>query len=109
MTNLTHEQLVEQLVFVIDPRLSPAVVRNALEDGDYSKNSPIGKAVVTARAAIATIAEATKEPTEAMIEAVDDLLPFSRGTETHAMAGGFTPEAFHRAMHAKSPLYPEGK
>ena len=106
MSYLTHEQLVEKVskaICMVNCHNPDAVLTDNLDHSKWEIYVP------DARAAIATIAEETKEPTEAMIEAGDDLLPFSRGTETHAMAGGFTPEAFHRAMHAKSPLYPEGK
>ena len=39
-----------------------------------------------------------REPTEAMIEAGDDICPIARGTETHRMAGGVVPQDYWRAM-----------
>ena len=41
-----------------------------------------------------------REPTEAMIEAGDELMPHARGTETHAISGGRVPEDYYRAMIA---------
>ena len=67
MSNLTHEQLVERVALVLKRR-------NGCDkhEGCETRNVVGGCACRDdARAAIATIAEAIKDPTEAMMEAVD--------------------------------------
>ena len=109
MNNLTHEQLVEKVSREIcavgkgDPDGRDKDMAEWFEDiyGQGSvkrgwKNWNLAE--VAARAAIATIAEATKEPTEAMV-----------GAAYEDGIGNNLARDAHRAMHAKSPLYPEGK
>lgn len=49
-----------------------------------------------------------EEPTAEMIAAGNDLLPFTRGTETHRMVGGKVPEDYYRAMLSAAPPPPAG-
>ena len=83
MTNLTHEQLVEKVskaICMVNCHNPDAVLTDNLDHSKWEIYVP------DARAAIATIAEAIKDPTEAMME-----------------------KSGYRSMHAASPLYPEGK
>ena len=83
MTNMTHEQLVEKVskaICMANCHNPDAVLTDNLDHSKWEIYVP------DARAAIATIAEAIKDPTEAMME-----------------------KSGYRSMHAASPLYPEGK
>ena len=86
MSNLTYEQLVER-------------VAKAISEAPFPSKSSLA----TARAAIAVIAEETKEPTEAMMEAVECVGDKKDWLSGRAWKSGY------RSMHAASPLYPEGK
>ena len=66
---------------------------NAASSG-YGEWCTDDMANAAARAAI----EAMREPTEAMIDAGDDICPIARGTESHKMSGGVVPEDYWRAM-----------
>lgn len=63
---------------------------------------PIADAAIAALEASGSCI-APLEPTEAMIEAGDDICPIARGTETHRMTGGRVPEDYYRAMIAARP------
>lgn len=66
MTNMTHEQLVEKVskaICMANCHNPDAVLTDNLDHSKWEIYVP------DARAAIATIAEATKEPTEAMSHA----------------------------------------
>ena len=60
MSNMTHEQLVEKVAAIIDPKSA----------GDFRAYRPAERlyAESLAKEIIAVIAEETKEPTEAMME-----------------------------------------
>lgn len=89
MTDITHEQIIQAVKTAMqESEAWPAVFQPETAD-------------VLARAAIATIAEATKEPTEAM-ECAPGIDPDDCATPDAA-------QRIWREMHAKSPLYPEGK
>ena len=66
MSNLTHEQLVEKVAAIIDPKSA----------GDFRAYRPAERlyAESLAKEIIAVIAEETKEPTEAMEKASDSIL-----------------------------------
>lgn len=109
MTNMTHEQLVEKVskaICMANCHNPDAVLTDNLDHSKWEIYVP------DARAAIATIAEATKEPTEAMNVAGclhDDPLGelvnwYGSDVTTRSTVAGV-----YKAMHAKSPLYPEGK
>ena len=104
MTNLTHEQLVEKVskaICMVNCHNPDAVLTDNLDHSKWEIYVP------DARAAIATIAEATKEPTEAMIMAGEKTICVHRWTfEGDVIAN---PQDVFSDMHAASPLYPEGK
>lgn len=56
------------------------------------------EAAIEAALAVDGLCLVPKEPTEAMIEAGDDLIPISRCTETYRMSGAAYPEDIYRAM-----------
>lgn len=90
MTNMTHEQLVEKVskaICMANCHNPDAVLTDNLDHSKWEIYVP------DARAAIATIAEATKEPTEAMSHAGGHLDFVERARR------------IYRAMHAASPLY----
>ena len=99
MTDLTHTELVEKVADIIDPKSKGPMREYRITQRELAES--------LATEIVSTIAEALKEPTEAMVSEGDELFPFARGTESHAMSGGLTPEKVFRAMLTASPLHEE--
>ena len=98
MNTLTHEQLVEQTA-----RAQWAVISDDANSWDTLGQDEKDEQFARVRAVISTIAEATKEPTEAMVE---------RARWIYRLGGPNgrpTFEEVYKAMSPASPLYPEGK
>ena len=81
MSNLTYEQLVEKTA-----RAQWEAISDDANGWDTLDQIEKFEQFARARAAIAAVREAIKDPTEAMME-----------------------KSGYRSMHAASPLYPEGK
>lgn len=80
MRNLTHDQLVEKTA-----RAQWKAISDDANGWDTLDQIEKFEQFARARAAIAAVREAIKDPTEAMME-----------------------KSGYRSMHAASPLYPEG-
>lgn len=78
MTDLTHTELVEKVADIIDPKSKGPMREYRITQRELAES--------LAAEIASTIAEAIKDPTEAMME-----------------------KSGYRSMHAASPLYPEGK
>lgn len=107
MSNLTYDQLIEKVARAMCAHHDADPDEITYQWGSGKGPDYQGPRWVTyegiARAAIATIAEAIKEQTEAMMEAVDC------GGDKKDWLSGRAWKSGYRSMHAASPLYPEGK
>lgn len=101
MSDLTHEALVEKAARVMCQSLG--------DDWEREGGESLTAYVDAARAVIATIAKALKEPTEAMIRAGAKARHSSACDGGYTVVGRLAAEASTREALAKSPLYPEGK
>ena len=93
MTDLTHTELVEKVADIIDPKSKGPMREYRITQRELAES--------LAAEIVSTIAEALKEPTEAMVDAAEDLIAAFVHTDE-------IKDALISA-HLASPLYPEGK
>lgn len=106
MSEITYGQLVEKVALAIDPWLTESDLVTLRGGGPFIGYSRADKAARATRRVFETIADALKEPTEAMkcVGAMEYAMCHQRVQTAESNA-----EDIFRAMLAASPLFKEGE